>query len=47
MPLLRKQELEGRKVQTRYVHEIPKVTIETTACESHEKVCPLIHLFSL
>jgi hypothetical protein len=21
-------------------HEIPKVTIETTVCESHEKVCP-------
>jgi transposase len=33
-------EVEGRKVQTRYVHEIPKVTIETTIYESHEKVCP-------
>jgi transposase len=33
-------EVEGRKRETRYVHEIPKVTIETTAYESHEKVCP-------
>jgi transposase len=33
-------EAEGRKAESRYVHELPKVTIETTVYESHEKVCP-------
>jgi transposase len=32
--------IAGEKVETRYVHEIPKVTVETVAWENHEKTCP-------
>jgi transposase len=32
--------VEGRTVERRYVHEIPKVRIETTVYESQEKTCP-------
>jgi transposase len=31
----------GKKIETRYMHEIPKVVVETTAFENHEKVCPV------
>jgi transposase len=33
-------EVTGKKVETRYVHEIPRVAVETTVYESHEKTCP-------
>jgi transposase len=33
-------EVEGNKAETRYVHEVPKATMETTAFESYEKTCP-------
>jgi transposase len=33
-------DVEGKTRETRYVHEIPKVKIETTVYESREKVCP-------
>jgi transposase len=34
-------EVRGKKIETRYVHEIPRIAVETRAYENHEKACPV------